>query len=308
MSSGCCCFQCVQTGEEGLVEFFGQYTKTMEPGFNCIQYPCEEIKGVVSRRVEQLDLYCETKTLDNVICSIAIAVQYQVSDSRLNYYSLTNPKLQIQAYVEDSIRATIPQMTLDKAYACTSEIAVETKKSLTAVFEGYGLTILQTLITDLAPNRYVREAMNEINASRRLKEAANDRAEAEKILVVKNAEAYSEGMYLSGVGVARQRKAIMDGLKDSVGQFSNKVGDTSTLGGLSHTEIINMMMTVQYLDMLKEVGYNHPSTLYLEHAPSAVADVQKQISNGMKNMQSQAMSHGALPPPQGLMNRLTGSS
>lgn len=301
MSSGCCCIQCVQTGENGLVEYFGKYTKTTEPGLNCIQYPFEEIKGIVSLRVEQLDLNCETKTSDNVICNIAIAVQYKVTDARLNYYSLTNPRLQIQAYVEDSIRATIPQMTLDKAYACTSEIALDTKKNLEAVFKDYGLCILQTLITDLSPNRYVREAMNEINASRRLKEAANDRAEAEKILVVKNAEAYSEGMYLSGVGVARQRKAIMDGLKDSVGQFSSKVGDTS------HTEIINMMMTVQYLDMLKEVGYNHPSTLYLEHAPSAVANVQKQISDGMKNMQSQAMAQGTLPPAQGLMNRFTSS-
>jgi len=277
--------QCVQTGESGLVEYFGRYTKTTEPGFNCIMYPCEDIKGIVSLRVEQLDLSCETKTIDNVICNVAIAVQYRITNPYKNYYSLTNPRAQIQAYVEDSIRATIPRMTLDKAYACTSDIANATKEQLTVVFEGYGLTILQTLITDLAPNRFVREAMNEINASKRLKEASTDRAEAEKILVVKNAEAYSEGMYLSGVGIARQRKAIMDGLRDSVGQFSTNVSDTS------HTEIINMMMTVQYLDMLKEVGYNHPTTLYLEHAPSAVADVQKQISTGMQSIQNQAQQN-----------------
>jgi len=268
-----------------LVECFGRYTKQTEPGFNCIRYPCEDIKGVVSRRVEQLDLYCETKTLDNVICSIAIAVQYKVTDPYKNYYTLSDPKAQIRAYVEDSIRATIPQMTLDKAYEATTEIANATKEQLTEVFSGYGLTILQTLITDLSPNQAVRQAMNEINASRRLKEASSDRAEAEKILVVKNAEAYSEGMYLSGVGVANQRKAIMDGLKESVGHFSEKVGSTS------HTEIINMMMTVQYLDMLKDVGYNHPSTLYLEHAPSAVADVQKQIALGMKSVKSQALQN-----------------
>jgi regulator of protease activity HflC (stomatin/prohibitin superfamily) len=250
-------------------------------------------------RVEQLDLFCETKTSDNVICSIAIAVQYKITDPYKNYYSLTNPKLQIQAYVEDSIRATIPRMTLDKAYACTSEIAISTKEQLTAVFDGYGLTILQTLITDLAPNRFVREAMNEINASRRLKEASEDRAEAEKILVVKNAEAHSEGMYLSGVGVARQRKAIMDGLKESVGQFSQRVGDTN------NTEIINMMMTVQYLDMLKEVGANQPTALYLEHSPSSVSEVQRQINEGMKNISAQARSAAGLPVPQGMDRGMT---
>ena len=56
-------------------------------------------------------------------------------------------------------------------------------------------------------------AMNEINASKRMKEAAYQRAEGEKVVKVKKAEAEAESMYLSGVGVARQRRAIMDGLK-----------------------------------------------------------------------------------------------
>ena len=38
------------------------------------------------------------------------------------------------------------------------------------------------------------------------KQAAVQKAEGEKVLKVKNAEAQAEGMYLSGVGVARQRK------------------------------------------------------------------------------------------------------
>ena len=69
------------------------------------------------------------------------------------------------------------------------------------------------------PERYLtfnlscKTAMNEINASKRLKEAAFQRAEGEKIVKVKRAEAEAESMYLSGVGVARQRRAIMDGLK-----------------------------------------------------------------------------------------------
>ena len=78
-------------------------------------------------------------------------------------------------------------------------------------------------MTDLSPDSKVRDAMNEINASKRLKEAAFQRAAGEKVVKVKRAEAEAESMYLSGVGVARQRKAIMDGLKDSIVQFSNNV-------------------------------------------------------------------------------------
>ena len=52
----------------------------------------------------------------------------------------------------------------------------------------------------------VRNAMNEINAAKRNKQAAAEKAEADKILLVKAAEAEAESKYLSGVGVARQRK------------------------------------------------------------------------------------------------------
>lgn len=69
---------------------------------------------------------------------------------------------------------------------------------------------LQVLITDLDPDQRVKAAMNEINASKRLKYAVAERAEGDKILQVKAAEAEAEAKYLSGVGVAKQRKAIVD--------------------------------------------------------------------------------------------------
>ena len=78
----------------------------------------------------------------------------------------------------------------------------------------YGYQILQTLITDLDPAQSVKNAMNEINSSKRLKFSVAERAEGKKILRVKSAEAGAESLYLSGVGVSRQRKAIVDGLRD----------------------------------------------------------------------------------------------
>jgi regulator of protease activity HflC (stomatin/prohibitin superfamily) len=71
-----------------------------------------------------------------------------------------------------------------------------------------------SLITDLDPDQCVKDAMNEINSSKRLKFAVAERSEGEKILKVKSAEAGAEALYLSGVGVSRQRKAIVEGLRE----------------------------------------------------------------------------------------------
>lgn len=129
------------------------------------------------------------------------------------YYALEDTNAQMRAYVCDTIRSSLCHLTLDEAFESKEDIANELKKHLAEVMTSYGISIVTALVTEMSPDVRVRNSMNEINASKRLKESATQRAEGEKILKVKRAEAEAESMYLSGVGVARQRKAIMMGLK-----------------------------------------------------------------------------------------------
>jgi len=114
-------------------------------------------------------------------------------------------------------------MELDKAFESKDDIAKAVLESLQQVMKDYGYEIVNTLVTDLAPDSKVKASMNEINAARRLKEAASHQAEADKVRQVKAAEADAEARYLSGLGVARQRKAIVKGLQASVAEFSTEV-------------------------------------------------------------------------------------
>jgi hypothetical protein len=109
----------------------------------------------------------------------------------------------------------------------------------------------------------------EINASRRLKEAAAHKAEADKVRQVKGAEAEAEARYLSGLGVARQRKAIVSGLQASVSEFSDAVEGTRP------SDVMNILLLSQYMDTLSVVGAN---SLILEHDPATVTMLQSQVS------------------------------
>ena len=66
--------------------------------------------------------------------------------------------------------------------------------------------------------------------------------------VVKAAEADAEAKYLAGQGVARQRQAIVNGLRESVLNFEQNVSD------ISSRDVIELMLVSQYFDMLKDVG------------------------------------------------------
>lgn len=252
------------------MEDLGQFKRLIGEGPSCILWPLQSVTGRLSLRVQQLDVLCETKTKDNVFVQVGVAVQYRVVTEAAYdaWYRLTSPTSQIQAYVFDVIRSTIPRMELDQAFESKDDIAHSVLESLQQVMKDYGYSIVNTLVTDLAPDSKVKASMNEINAARRLKEAASHQAEADKVRQVKAAEADAEARYLSGLGVARQRKAIVKGLQASVSEFSSEVK------GADPKDVMDILLLSQYFDTLSTVGAN---SLILEHDPATVANLQQQV-------------------------------
>ncbi|CAM9777825.1 unnamed protein product [Ascophyllum nodosum] len=288
-----CCFQCIPNAEIGVIERLGKFQALASPGFHCILWPFDNIVARISTRVQQLDVRMEAKTKDNVFVTAVVSVQYQPIKSKIYdaYYRLTSPKAQIRSYVFDVVRSTLPKLDLDEAFDSKEDIAIAVKNQLEEVMEEYGYQILQALVTDMDPDRRVKEAMNEINASKRLREAATNKAETEKIMQVKAAEAEAESKYLSGVGVSRQRKAIVDGLRDSVQTFSEAIDGTSP------KDVMDLVLLTQYFDMLRDVGQSsRSSTVFLPHAPQSVEALQSAMRDGF--MQASAGQVGAHQPQQ----------
>ena len=122
-------------------------------------------------------------------------------------------------------------MTLDEVFASQSGIAAAVKQELDADMAGFGYEIVNVLVTDIVPDAKVKAAMNDINAAQREQVAATARGEAEKILVVKKAEAEAESKALQGQGIANQRQAIIEGLQNSIEQFQKVVGGDVDLRG-----------------------------------------------------------------------------
>src|ERR1700691_638871 len=68
----------VQQQSRAIIERFGKYDRTANPGLN-FKFPyIESVVQRVSLRVQQLMVEVETKTLDNVFVKLFVAVQYRV--------------------------------------------------------------------------------------------------------------------------------------------------------------------------------------------------------------------------------------
>ena len=271
-------FFTVSTAEVAVLTRFGKFLRVAEAGLNWKAPYLDTVAGIVSLRVNQITLTMETKTKDNVFVTIPISVQNRVRPECVYdaFYKLSDPVAQIKSYVEQVILGHVPGMTLDEVFASQSSIAAAVKQELDSDMAAFGYEIVNVLVTDIVPDAKVKSAMNDINAAQREQVAATARGEADKILVVKKAEAEAESKALQGQGIANQRKAIVEGLQNSIEQFQKAVE------GATPKDVMQLVLVTQYFDTLKSIGESDKTnTLFLAHSPAAVKEVSDQILESM---------------------------
>ena len=234
-----------------IIERLGKYNRILGPGLNFKIPIVERVAGKESVRIRQLDVPVETKTQDNVFVNLGVSIQFLAISEKIfdAFYKLTDVNQQITSYVYDVVRAEVPKKKLDELFESKDEIAQTIKTDLSGSMDDFGYSIVNSLITDIDPAPNVKEAMNQINATARLRVAAQNEAEADKIRQVKNAEADAEAKKLQGEGVAQQRAAIIEGFKSSMDDLKKVTGsDVKT------QDVMNMVMMVQYFDALRDIG------------------------------------------------------
>ncbi|MGB4759041.1 MAG: SPFH domain-containing protein [Candidatus Saccharimonadales bacterium] len=261
-----------------IVERFGKFKRIASAGLNFKIPIIDRIAGRLSLRIQQLDVRVETKTKDNVFVFVVVSVQYYVLPAKVvdAFYRLQNPQAQITSFVFDTVRARVPSMILDDLFEKKDEIAVAVKTELDAVMDDFGYGIVKALVTDIDPDAKVKASMNEINAAQRLREAAIQQAEADKIRVVKAAEGEAESKALQGQGIANQRKAIIEGLQESVENFNK------TITGTKAEDVMNLVLMTQYFDTIKDIGLNgNSNTIMIPHSPGGMGDISEQMRNAV---------------------------
>ncbi len=257
-----------------VLERWGKFNKVVGPGIHVKVPIMDRVAGRVSIRVQELNVSIKTKTNDNVFVDLLIAVQYFVDGNDKvwdAFYRLTNPQAQMESWIFDNVRAKVPGMTLDSVFENKEEIAKEIEESLSARLSEYGYKLVRALVNDIQPDKGVADAMNEINRQQRLRVAAEHEGEAKKIIVIKEAEADARSKELSGEGIAKQRIAIVAGLRESV-------KDASDALGVDPQGVMTLVLMTQYYDMLTDVGRNsRTNTIMIPHSPGAVGELREQI-------------------------------
>ena len=249
-------FRIVRPNTVKTVEFLGKFNRVLTSGFNLIIPILESTKDQELYR-KNFPVEVDGVTWDNVTAYIGLNVIYYVEndwDNTENWniyksiYSIDDARNMIRSTIDEQLRWMIVTFDHKEIFWKREEIGEAIGERLRKKLSQFGYIIDSIQVRDVKLESSVMASMNRIVESSKLKEAAFNEAEAQKIMEVKKAEAEKESKILLWEGMAGQRMKIAEGFKESVELI--KAADSN----LSGDKILKFLLDSSRIETLGSIG------------------------------------------------------
>lgn len=264
----------VEQQTRAIIERNGRFHSIAAPGLHAKIPLIDRVAARVNLMQQTMEVELDALTADNVSIFLALAVQYRILPEKVYeaHYTMQEPERQIAQHVENVARAEVRNGNLGNVIGQINAIGLAVEQHLSVIMSDKGYEIVATPVTKIRPDEEVRKSLNSITANRNLREAAAEKAEANRITLVKTAEAEAQSKGLQGKGIADQRTAIINGLRDTITQFEENVP------GASARDAMQLVMLTQYFDTLHAIAASSgTNTIFMNHAPGSVPEVMQQV-------------------------------
>jgi membrane protease subunit HflK len=202
--------------QAGVVLRFGQYTRTLSPGFHLkFPQPIESVTKVEATRIRSVNDKVAMLTRDENIITIDFTVQYQVMDARKYLFSLNDPDGTIGAAAEAAVRGVIGGSDMNQVLsAAGASLVSDAQIALQKTMDGYnsGLRVTEVSFQNVAPPEEVKDAFDDVNKAREDKQSIENGAlaYASKVVPVARGDAARIAAEASGYKAERIARATGD--------------------------------------------------------------------------------------------------
>lgn len=262
-----------------IIQRLGKFQSVRKAGISLRIPFIDQIVGNQNLQIQELRVPVETITQDKVTLKIEVAIQYQIKNDvdsiKNSFYELADSEGQIESFVFDAVRAEVPKMELDMVYENKDNIANTVMTGLNTLLSSYGFDIKKALVVDILPDSKVVDAMNAINEQKRLREAAEEKGEAEKILVIKAAEAEKESKRLQGEGVALQQMAVLKGREKAI-------KDLTVGTNMEVKDATELVMKLIDQDTLISMGETNKNVVFMSHGLGMKNEIIEGVAGAKK--------------------------
>ena len=191
----------IHQAEKGLIERFGKYKETLEPGLRFIVPFMDSLVTRVDMRETVLDVEPQAViTKDNVGVTVDAVVYYYVTDAKAVRYEVANFYVAVSKLAQTNLRNLVGDMTLDETLASREHINAALRTTLDEATDKWGVKVTRVEVKEIEPPRDITDAM-----SKQMK------AEREKRAVILEAEAYKQKQILEAEGDKQNNILVAEG-------------------------------------------------------------------------------------------------
>jgi regulator of protease activity HflC (stomatin/prohibitin superfamily) len=207
--------------QRGLVERFGKYKQTLDPGLHFIIPFVDAIAARVDMREAVIDVEPQSViTKDNVTVTVDAIIYYYVMDPKAVRYNVANFGVATSKLAQTNLRNLIGDMSLDESLTSRERINSALQATLDEATDKWGVKVTRVEVKEIDPPRDITDAM-----SRQMK------AEREKRATILEAEGYREKQILTAQG--DRQKAILTAEGDKQAAILRAEGEAQAIENVS---------------------------------------------------------------------------
>ncbi|MFA5529218.1 MAG: SPFH domain-containing protein [Thiohalomonadaceae bacterium] len=212
----------VPQGYKHVVQRFGKFHRTLNPGLNMIIPYIDSVAYKVTTKDIVLDVPSQDViTRDNVVI-IANAVAYiNVLNPERAVYGVEDYAVAIQTLVQTSLRSIIGEMDMDDALSSRDQIKARLLAAISDDVSEWGVTVKTVEIQDISPSSTMQRAMEEQAAAERQRRATVTRANGEKEAAILEAEGRLEASRRD----AEAKKVLADASREAISMVAESIQD-----------------------------------------------------------------------------------
>jgi regulator of protease activity HflC (stomatin/prohibitin superfamily) len=258
--------------EKGLVERFGRYDRTVDPGLRLILPFIERIR-TVDMREQVVDVPPqEVITEDNVVVTVDAVVYYRATDPVKLRYNVANFILAATKLAQTNLRNIIGDMDLDEALTSREAINTQLRQVLDEATDVWGTQVVRVEIQRIDPPPDVTEAMHRQMKAERDRRAIVTEAEGDKTAQILRAEGVKQSRILEAQGQAQAIKEVAEAdrfklltVAEGEGQAIERVFGAIHTGNPSPD-----LIAIRYLDALARIADGKATKLFLPMEMSGI--------------------------------------
>jgi len=160
----------IDESERGVVLRFGEYSRTLDPGFNItLPQPIEEVLTVNVSRVRSQENSSRMLTGDENLIDLAYALQYRVFEPEKFLFNVREPEASLSHAADSAIREIVGTNNMDFILEIgRGQIALDAQALLEEIIARYdvGIEITSFNLQEVRPPSQVRPAFDDVVRAR----------------------------------------------------------------------------------------------------------------------------------------------